>query len=86
VRWAKDNPDRWARDYAAAVGLDPQVAAASQARSLRLPTALSDELVGSEQELADLFADSKQIAGAPKFDKWVDRRYSDVLNPLLINR
>ena len=32
VRWAKDNPDRWAQDYAAAVGLDPQVAAASQAR------------------------------------------------------
>ena len=51
-----------------------------------MPTALSDELVGSEQELADLFAESKQIAGAPKFDNWVDRRYSDVLNPLLINR
>src|SRR6476469_1537850 len=86
VRWAKDNPEKWAQDYAAAVGLDPQVAAASQARSLRLPTALSDELVGSEQELADLFAESKQIAGAPKFDNWVDRRYSDALNPLLINR
>lgn len=64
VRWAKDYPDQWARDYAA-VGLDPRVAAASQARSLRLPTALSDELVGSEQELADLFAESKQIATAP---------------------
>ena len=86
VRWAKDNPDQWARDYAAAVGLDPKVAAAAQARSLRLPTALSDELVGSEQELADLFAESKQIAGAPKFDNWVDRRYGDTLNPLLINR
>ena len=24
VRWAKDNPDRWARSYAAAVGLDRQ--------------------------------------------------------------
>ena len=86
VRWAKDHPDRWAADYAAAVGLDPEVAAASQARSLRLPTALSDELVGSEQKLADLFAESKQIATAPKFDNWVDRRYSDTLNPLLINR
>jgi sulfonate transport system substrate-binding protein len=86
VRWAKENPDRWAADYAAAVGLAPKVAAASQARSLRLPTALSDELVGSEQELADLFAESKQIADAPKFDNWVDRRYNDALNPLLINR
>jgi sulfonate transport system substrate-binding protein len=43
-------------------------------------------LVGSEQALADLFAESKQIADAPKFDNWVDRRYNDALNPLLINR
>lgn len=86
ARWAQDHPDQWARDYAAAVGLDPKVAAASQARSLRLPTALSDELVGSEQKLADLFAESKQIADAPKFVDWVDRRYSDTLNPLLNNR
>lgn len=86
VRWAKDNPELWAQRYAAEVGLDPTVAAAAQGRSLRLPTALSDELVGTEQQLADLFAESKQIATAPKFDNWVDRRYSDALNPLLINR
>jgi sulfonate transport system substrate-binding protein len=86
VRWARDNPDKWAQSYAAAVGLDPKVAAASQARSLRLPTALSDELVASEQDLADLFAKSGQIAAAPQFKNWVDHRYDDVLNPLLINR
>lgn len=86
VRWAKDNPDQWASDYAAAVGLDQKVATVSQARSLRLPTALSDTLVGSEQQLADLFAESKQIANTPTFDNWVDRRYADALNPLLINR
>jgi sulfonate transport system substrate-binding protein len=68
------------------VGLAPKVAAAAQDRSLRLPTALSDELVGTEQQLADLFADSKQIADAPKFANWVDRRYNDALSPLLINR
>ena len=86
VRWAKENPEKWAQSYAAAVGLDPQVATAAQARSLRLPTELSDELVGSEQELADLFAESKQIADTPKFANWVDRRYSDVLAPLYIKR
>jgi sulfonate transport system substrate-binding protein len=47
---------------------------------------LSDELIGTEQQLADLFADAKQLTGAPKFANWVDRRYSDALNPLLINR
>jgi sulfonate transport system substrate-binding protein len=86
ARWANENPDQWAKDYAAAVGLDPKVSAVSQQRSLRLPVALSDELVGSEQKLADLFAQSKQIAAAPQFADWVDRRYSDALNPLLINR
>ena len=43
----------------------PEVAKLSQGRSLRLPTALSDGLVASEQELADLFAESKQIARRP---------------------
>jgi sulfonate transport system substrate-binding protein len=86
VRWAKDNPDKWAQDYGAAVGLNPPVATEAQGRSLRLPTPLSDELVASEQELTDLFAESKQIASAPKFANWVDRRYSDVLAPLYIKR
>ncbi|GFG54924.1 ABC transporter substrate-binding protein [Mycolicibacterium agri] len=86
VRWAKDHPDDWAAKYATEVGLDPKVGAAAQGRSLRLPTALSDQLIGSEQELADLFAESGQIAAAPQFDKWVDRRFSDTLNPLLIDR
>jgi sulfonate transport system substrate-binding protein len=86
VRWAQDNPDKWAQSYAAAVGLDPTVAATSQGRSLRLPTALSDGLVASEQELTDLFAESKQITDAPEFKKWVDDRYGDVLAPVYLNR
>lgn len=86
ARWAMDHQGEWAQKYAAEVGLDPAVAAAAQERSLRLPTALSDDLVGSEQKLADLFAESKQITVAPHFATWVDRRYGDALNPLLINR
>jgi sulfonate transport system substrate-binding protein len=85
ARWAKDNPDQWAQSYAAAVGLDPKVAAVSQSRSLRLPTALNDEVVDSEQKLTDLFAESGQIQGSPKFADWVDRRYNDALAPLLVN-
>ena len=85
ARWAKDHTDEWAQSYAAAVGLDPEVAKVSQSRSLRLPTELDDEVVASEQKIADLFAESGQIASpAPKFDDWVDRRYNDALRPLLI--
>ncbi len=84
-KWAQDHPQEWAQKYAAAVGLDPKVAEVSQGRSLRLPTALSDEVVASEQKIADLFASSGQIQSAPDFAKWVDRRYADVLEPNLIS-
>jgi sulfonate transport system substrate-binding protein len=85
ARWAKDNPQKWAESYAAAVGLDLKVAEVVQGRSLRLPTELNDQIVASEQKVADLFAASGQIASpAPKFDNWVDRRYNDVLRPLFI--
>jgi sulfonate transport system substrate-binding protein len=85
ARWAQDHPQQWAESYAAAVGLDPKVAAVSQSRSLRLPTALDDDAVASEQRLADLFAASGQIQSSPKFADWVDRRYNDTLKPLLIS-
>jgi len=86
TRWAQDNPDEWAASYAAAVGLDPAVAAAAQGRSLRLPTDLSDQLIASEQELADLFAESNQISDNPEFKNWVDTRYSESLAPLYLDR
>jgi len=85
ARWAKDHPEEWARSYGAAVGLDPTVAQVSQSRSLRLPTELDDEVIASEQKLADLFAESGQIASAPKFSDWVDRRYNEALRPLLVS-
>ena len=85
ARWAKDHPQQWAESYAAAVGLDPKVAAVAQGRSLRLPTELDDGVVAAEQKLADLFAASEQIPAAPNFADWVDRRYNDALRPLLIN-
>ena len=86
ARWAKDNPEKWAQSYAAAVGLDLKVAEVSQSRSLRQPTELDDGVIASEQKIADLFAASDQIASpAPKFENWVDRRYNDALRPLLIS-
>ncbi|MBN3456500.1 ABC transporter substrate-binding protein [Mycobacterium sp. DSM 3803] len=86
VQWANSNREQWVQRYAAEVGLDPAVAATAQGRSLRLPTDLSDPLVASEQEMADLFADSGQIAAAPDFASFVDRRYADELRPYYLNR
>jgi sulfonate transport system substrate-binding protein len=84
ARWAQDHPEDWAKSYAAAVGLDLKVAQVTQSRSLRKPTELNDVVIASEQKIADLFAESGQIAAAPKFADWVDRRYNDALRPLLI--
>jgi sulfonate transport system substrate-binding protein len=85
ARWAQDHSDEWARSYSSAVGLALPVGAVAQKRSLRASTALSDELIGSEQKLADLFAETKQIAAAPAFADWVDHRYDDALKPFFTN-
>jgi sulfonate transport system substrate-binding protein len=85
VKWAQDHPQEWAQKYSAAVGLDPKAAEVSQARSLRLPTDLNDDVIASEQKIADIFAAAGQIASAPRFADWVDRRYNDALKPLLIS-
>lgn len=85
TRWAQDHPVDWARSYGAAVGLDLQVATVAQGRSLRASTAFSDQLLNSEQKLADLFAETKQIASAPTFADWVDHRYDAVLGPFFTN-
>ena len=49
------------------------------------PRRSTTEVVASEQKLTDLFAHSGQIQATPKFADWVDRRYNDVLAPLLIS-
>lgn len=85
VQWARAHPQEWAQNYAAAVGLDPRVAAVSQARSLRLPTELGDDVVASEQKLADLFAASGQLASSPRFTNWVDRRFNEALRHGLVS-
>ena len=85
TRWAQDHPEDWARSYSTAVGLALPVGTVAQGRSLRASTALSDELIGSEQKLADLFAETGQIASSPKFADWVDHRYEGELKPFLVN-
>ena len=63
-------------------GPDPGNRAATR---LDVDVAPGDDVVASEQQIADLFAESGQIASpAPDFVKWVDRRYNETLRPLLL--
>ncbi|MEU9807934.1 ABC transporter substrate-binding protein [Mycobacterium sp. NPDC050853] len=77
--WAQAHQQEWYGKYAAAIGIDPAAAALAQSRSLRPPIPLTDQVSASEQKLADLFAQSGQIQGKPKFADFVDSRYDSVL-------
>ena len=87
VRWAKDHPDQWAQNYAAAVGLDPR----GRRRIAGAQPAVADRAVRRagrhpNRSSPTCSPNPSRSQTAPKFDNWVDRRYSDALNPLLINR
>ena len=82
ANWAKANPEEWAEQYSAEVGIVPRAGAIAQGRSLRPAIALDDSVVASEQELADAFADSGQLQGQVDFAKFVDNRYDEALAPL----
>lgn len=80
-RWAQAHPDQWYEKYAAAIGIDPQVARAAQSRSLRLAIPITDHVMASEQQLADAFAQSGQLEHKTAFSQFVDNRFSDALTP-----
>jgi sulfonate transport system substrate-binding protein len=78
--WSRDHPQEWYEKYAAAIGIDPESAALAQSRSLRPPIKLTDDVIASEQQLTDLFAQSGQIQGKPRFSDFVDSRFNDGLS------
>ena len=88
ARWANDNPEEWAR----------QVRRGGRSRIRRSPRWRRAEACGCpptwpiswshpNRKLADLFAAFEQIAVCTRvLADWVDRRFTDALRPLYINR
>ncbi|MEH0421103.1 ABC transporter substrate-binding protein [Streptomyces sp. B21-083] len=81
--WVYAHPDAWARVWAKDTGLPYDVALASVNRSnaTRIPVAIDDALVASEQRIADTFTGLKLIPNKVDFAKYVDRRFNDDLPP-----
>ncbi|WP_330292793.1 ABC transporter substrate-binding protein [Streptomyces sp. NBC_00576] len=81
--WVYAHPDAWAKVWAKDTGLPYDVALASVNRSnaTRIPVAIDDALVASEQEIADTFTSLKLIPNKVDFAKYVDRRFNDDLPP-----
>lgn len=79
-RWAQAHPQQWYEKYASAIGITPEAAQVAQSRSLRLAIPIDEQVVASEQQLADAFAQSGQIEAKPTFSNFVDNRFGDGLS------
>ncbi|MFD3995191.1 ABC transporter substrate-binding protein [Streptomyces sp. NPDC058583] len=81
--WVFDHPDVWAKVWAKETGLPYEVALAAVKRSngTRIPVALDDAAVASEQKIADTFAALGLIPRTFRFADYVDTRFNKDLPP-----
>lgn len=81
--WVYKHPEEWAKTWAQITGLPEDIALASVKASngTRVPVAIDDNVVTSEQQIADTFQKLKLIPGPVDFSKFVDKRFSDGLPP-----
>lgn len=81
--WAVAHPDTWSVAFAHEVAIDPAAAAVSEKRRTAPAIAITDNVVTSEQQLADAFAATGQIQTDPTFADFVDTRYNDTVTKAL---
>ncbi|TDV55243.1 ABC transporter substrate-binding protein [Actinophytocola oryzae] len=79
-RWSVTHQEEWAQAWAKETGLSVEVTRAATASGPDAPVPLDDEVIGSEQELADAFSEDGVLPGHVDFAKFVDRRYVNDLN------
>ncbi|GAB1334227.1 hypothetical protein ACE1SV_08170 [Streptomyces sp. E-15] len=81
--WVYDHQEEWAKVWAKDTKLPYEVALASVKRTIstRVPVAVDQPLVASEQRIADAFAELKLIPRKVDFAGFVDPRYNGGLPP-----
>ncbi|MFF3751883.1 ABC transporter substrate-binding protein [Streptomyces sp. NPDC002018] len=81
--WVFDHPEEWAKVWAKETGLPYEVAlgAVKLTHGTRVPVALDQAVVDSEQGIADTFADLKLIPRRFDFADYVDDRFNKDLPP-----
>ncbi|MFE1958810.1 ABC transporter substrate-binding protein [Streptomyces sp. NPDC059479] len=81
--WVFDHPEEWAKVWAKDTGLPYEVAlaAAKLTHGTRVPVALDQAAVDSEQAIADTFADLKLIPRRFDIADYVDDRFNKDLPP-----
>lgn len=81
--WVYAHPEAWAKVWAKDTGLPYEVALASVRRTnaTRVPVAVDEPLIASEQEIADTFAALELIPHKVDFGDFVDTRFNGSLPP-----
>ncbi|WP_328945885.1 ABC transporter substrate-binding protein [Streptomyces sp. NBC_00250] len=81
--WVFDHPEAWAKVWAKETGLPYEVALAAVKRSsgTRIPVAIDDAAIASEQKIADTFAALGLIPRTFRFADYVDTRFNKDLPP-----
>jgi sulfonate transport system substrate-binding protein len=84
-QWANTHRSAWADAWAKETGLKLDVANKAVNTGPDLPVPLDDQVVTSEQNLADAFTDDKSLPGKVNFAKFVDRLFATDLNAMRSN-
>ncbi|MEU9162199.1 ABC transporter substrate-binding protein [Streptomyces sp. NPDC048424] len=81
--WVFAHPEEWAKVWAKETGLPYEVAfdAVKRSNGTRVPVAVDDAAVVSEQKIADTFTELKLIPGKVVFKDFVDTRFNGTLPP-----
>ncbi|MER6254558.1 ABC transporter substrate-binding protein [Streptomyces sp. NPDC001584] len=81
--WVFKHPEEWAKVWAKETGLPYEVAldAVRRSNGTRVPVAVDDAAVASEQKIADTFTELKLIPGKVVFKDFVDPRFNGDLPP-----
>ncbi|MEU3405003.1 ABC transporter substrate-binding protein [Streptomyces sp. NPDC006670] len=81
--WVFKHPEEWAKVWSKETGLPYEVAfdAVKRSNGTRVPVAVDDAAVASEQKIADTFTELKLIPGKVVFKDVVDTRFNGDLPP-----
>ncbi|QNG19302.1 ABC transporter substrate-binding protein [Rhodococcus triatomae] len=75
TQWSSDNIDEWSTRYAELTSISEDASRTTWTRSIKEPIPLSDDVIASEQEIADAFTESNEIPGTVDFAEAVDTRF-----------
>jgi sulfonate transport system substrate-binding protein len=77
--WSNDHREKWARVWSEETGIPYQMTLVAAKRRLITPQPINDEVVESEQRMADDFAEAGEIPEEVDFGDFVDTRFNNLV-------